>query len=233
MRTVEAGRGVQWLMEAIELIKRDPLTFGLMGLITLLCLMVPIAGALLAPALIAGIQSAGRKIEAGQPIAVGDLFSIVQTPGKVMPLIMLFLPTIVAMIVLVILAKLLPIWLVGILALVVMLALYAAQFTSIARVAFDNVPPLDAMKESINVVIQNIGPVALFVLCMFGVGFVCGLILVIPILGFLVYLVLLMLLLPLTALALHRAYRDIFGGGLLPPGSMPPGPPMAPPPAPM
>lgn len=82
MRSVAAGRGWAWIVEAFRLFRRNPLMWLILNLILIgivwLLGKVPVAGQyvfyLLAPFFLAGLMAACRKMENGGEIEIGHLF---------------------------------------------------------------------------------------------------------------------------------------------------------------
>lgn len=95
-RTVDAGRGAQWLVEAFEVVMKNPAVFLVQGLIMAIIGLVPILGQLalmvLGPALIGGMVYAMREETAGRKAEIGHLFAAFQRPGKIGPMIALCIP---------------------------------------------------------------------------------------------------------------------------------------------
>lgn len=82
IRSVPAGRGSQWIVEAFSLFKKNPLIWIVLHLILILIgaglSILPAIGAyllyLLTPLLLGGLMSAAKDIEAGQDIEIAHLF---------------------------------------------------------------------------------------------------------------------------------------------------------------
>ncbi len=82
IRSVPAGRGWQWIVEAFALFRKNPLIWLALNLILLaigwVLGKVPVAGSyvlyLLAPIFLAGIMTACRDLESGIGVEIGHLF---------------------------------------------------------------------------------------------------------------------------------------------------------------
>lgn len=97
---VSAGRGLQWLTDAVQLILSNPLPFALMGLVVGVIALVPLLGSLalmvLGPALYGGIVYAAREQHAGRSADFQHLFQAFKEEGKLPKLLVLCLPGVVA-----------------------------------------------------------------------------------------------------------------------------------------
>ena len=117
------------------------------------------------------------------------------------------------------------------LTLVIGLAVFGLVFFAIPRVAFDDVEPITALKESLAASLANIVPLLVYIAIVIAFGVVLAIVfailMFIPILGWLVGallgLALVIVGLPWSAGISFYAYEDVFGGATA----------MAPPPAPM
>lgn len=111
IRKVPMGAGAEWLLGGIAVLRKAPLTLGLLGLIwgglsalgslggqVWLSLLMGIAG----PILFAGIIHAANEVEQGRPANPGHLLQGVRD-GKALRLLAMLLPQLVAMVVLVVL----------------------------------------------------------------------------------------------------------------------------------
>ncbi len=233
MRAVEASRGFEWWKSGFETVFKAPAVFLVMGLAWGIPILNIIAG-LLNPALQAGVQQAARKLDAGQMPEIGDLFSGLQS--RAVPLIILCVIPIVLMFVLLILAFILgggailaaigsasggngqpnPAALAGLLgsmglvfliAIPLGLAVFAAMFFAVSRVMFDNISPIDALKESFAASMKNIGAMLVFIACAIAIGIAGMLIAIVPIVGPILFGTVLY---PVIAVASYRAYLDVF-----------------------
>ncbi|MCB1561504.1 MAG: hypothetical protein KDI75_10500 [Xanthomonadales bacterium] len=99
----DAGSGVTWLSQGLQLFLKNPVPFAVMGLILGVIGMVPLLGGLvmmiLGPALYAGMMSGYRAEAGGGKAEIGNLFAAFQQEGKVVKLLPLCLPGIAAAIV--------------------------------------------------------------------------------------------------------------------------------------
>src|SRR5688500_10043751 len=97
---VPAGRGLQWLTDAVQLILQNPLPFALMGLVVGVIALVPVLGSLalmvLGPALYGGIVYAAREQHAGRSADFQHLFQAFKEDGKLPKMLLLCLPGVVA-----------------------------------------------------------------------------------------------------------------------------------------
>lgn len=233
MRSVEASRGFEWWKSGFETVFKAPAVFLVMGLAWGIPILNIVAG-LLSPALQAGVQHATRKLDAGQMPEVGDLFAGLQSRGG--PMIVLCLIPIVFMIVIVALALILgggaflaaigsasggngqpnpaalagllgSVGLVFLIAIPLGLAVFAAMFFAVSRIMFDNISPIDALKESFAASMKNIGAMLVFIACAIAVFIAGALFAIIPILGPILFATVLY---PVIAVASYRAYLDVF-----------------------
>jgi len=96
---VPAGRGLQWLTDAIQLILQNPVPFALMGLVVGVIAVVPVLGSLalmvLGPALYGGIVYAAREQQAGRSADFQQLFQAFKEDGKLPKMLLLCLPGVV------------------------------------------------------------------------------------------------------------------------------------------
>jgi hypothetical protein len=246
MQTVAASRGFEWWKSGFETVFKLPAVFLVMGLAWGIPILNIFAG-LISPALLAGVQLATRKLDSGQTPQIGDLFSGLQTRAG--PLIILCLIPFVLGLLLLVLAGVLgggaifalasggaqdgaalaglfgTLILVAIIAIPVGLLICALLFFAISRVMFDNIAPIDAVKESLAVCLKNIAAVLVFLLCGFVITLGGVLLALIPFIGPIIFATILN---PVAAVALYRAYLDVFQPQLQSSFSAP----MAPPPPP-
>ena len=256
-RTVDLSRGIQWLVEAVQLVMKAPAVFLVQALILAILAIIPIIGQLamlvLGPALLAGMVWSMREADRGGEPTIGQLFEGFNQPGKIGALIALCLPAIAGGVILFVLGFLflggallgaamgggdaaaafglgggMLLWLV--LCLLVALAIYSLVVFAIPRVMFDGQEPFAAMKESLAASLANIGPLLVFSLVFFIGGLITMLVLsIIPILGTIVaYLILN----AVVAGAIYVAYKDVWGtgGALAETVIVPPAPPPSAPP---
>ncbi len=249
---VPAGNGMQWISSAFEIVMKNPGVFIVMALIIAVLGAIPVinlAMVILGPALYGGLMYAAARHDRGETAEIGDVFAAFQQPGKIGPMILLCLPSIVALVVVVVLgfvliggavltmmgghsgglgaAAISGLLLFFPLALAVALFVGALLFFAIPRVMLDAVEPFAAFKESLSAVLANFGAVLLFALVLI-VGFVVlGAVLIfVPILGPLALMLASTLIGPLGS---YSAYREVFGVGsavLSVPPSAPPPPPV-------
>jgi uncharacterized membrane protein len=113
----------------------------------------------------------------------------------------------------------------------VVLAIYAFQFFAIPRVMFDGIEPFQAMKESFSACLANIGAFLVFGIVFTVICFVAAMVLIwIPIIGWIVMAGVGTVIL---GAALFVAWRQVYGGAANAADTMPPPPaPQAPPPQP-
>lgn len=250
-RRVDAGQGIAWISEAVQLLRRNPAPFALMGLIIAAVLLVPVLGtlavAIAGPALYGGIMLAAREQEAGRVADVQHLFEAFRQPGKLGPMLMLCLPGVVGGLVIGGLA----VFFVGgallaagvgsatdasalagvsfgfggllflVLALAIGLFCYALVFFATARVMLDNVEPVAAMKESLAACQLNLGAVLVFIVTLMFIVIVLNLL--VGWVPVLGQLLVSTVLAPLASVSLWQATRQVFGRhGDAP---TPPGPP--------
>lgn len=112
IRKVPASAGAEWLLGGFALLRKAPLTLGLLGLIwSGLSALASVTGqlwlslivALLGPILFAGLIYAAREVDAGRHASPAHLM---QGPreGKLLPLLAMLLPNIAVLILLALLA---------------------------------------------------------------------------------------------------------------------------------
>lgn len=110
-RTVEAGRGIEWIKQIIDVIKGNPVAFLVMGLILGVIAIIPLLGSLallvLLPAFYAGFCYAAREQTQGRLADIKHLFQGFNEPGRIGPLVTLCLPQVAAGVVAVVLVFLL------------------------------------------------------------------------------------------------------------------------------
>lgn len=239
-RNVQAGRGVEWLTQAVSLILKNPLVFLLMGLLLAVISAVPVLGGLallvLGPAFYAGFMSAARRQQREGSAEFQQLFDGFQQEGRLPRLLALCLPAVGAVIVLAVLAAILiggallggglsaasgsdafALAALGgggivfvLVALVVGFIAHALVFFAVPRVMFDDREPFDAMKESWRAVLANIGAVLLFLVLVL-LGYLVLFVLLGWIDSVLVQILIGTVMVPLVAVGVWHAYRDVFG----------------------
>lgn len=256
---VDAGNGLNWLTEAIGIVFRNPGAFLVMALIVGVINLIPFLGSLAivvcGPALLGGIVYAARVESEGGKAELGQLFQAFQQPGKIGPMLLLCLPTIVGAALLLVcglvfgLGALISgglsaangsslgagaigggVLLLCLIGLVVVLAIYALQFFAIPRVMFDGVEPFAAMKESFSACLANIGAFLVFGVVFTVLCFVAAMVLIwIPIIGWIVMSGIGTVIL---GAALFLAWRQVYAGAAGATDTVPPPAPQAPPPQP-
>lgn len=107
-RTVDAGRGIEWIKQIIAIIMGNPVAFLVMGLILGVIAIIPVLGSLallvLLPTFYAGICHAAREQDQGRQADIKHLFQGFNEPGRIGPLVTLCLPQVAAGIVVLVLA---------------------------------------------------------------------------------------------------------------------------------
>ncbi|HVF34054.1 MAG TPA: BPSS1780 family membrane protein, partial [Candidatus Saccharimonadia bacterium] len=212
-RSVELGRGVNWLTDAVALVMKAPAVFLIQALIVAIISVIPILGQLamlvLGPAFLAGLVWSMREADQGREPQVGQLFEGFTQPGKIGALVALCLPAVAGIAVLFVLGFLFlggallgaafggadagAVAAVGfgagmllfvLVCLLVALAIYSLIVFAIPRVMFDGAEPFQAMKESLSASLANIGPLLVFSVIFFIAAMIVMLVLsIIPILG--------------------------------------------------
>ena len=239
IRRVDAGQGIAWLTESIQLLLKNPLPFALMGGVIAVLLQLPLIGALTmaiaGPALYGGIMFAAREEGAGRSADFAHLLTAFQQPGKAGPMLTLCLPGVAAGLVIMLLGVIfiggalvaagvsaaadsdalagLSVGFGGLLFLLLAIGVglfaYALVFFATPRVMLEGVEPMAAMKESLQACAANWAPVLLFVLVLAAAGILGGLLL-----GWIPLLgpiVLTGVLVPVVSVAILFASRDVFG----------------------
>ena len=111
VRKVPAGAGAEWLLGGFALLRKAPLTLGLLGLIwaglSALAsvtgqLWLSLAVALLGPILFGGLIYAAREVDAGRHASPSHLVQGLRE-GKVLPLLAMLLPNLAALVLLAVL----------------------------------------------------------------------------------------------------------------------------------
>ncbi len=100
---VPAGNGWQWIAQALDVLKKHPVPFLVMGLIMGVIGIIPLLGGLvlliLGPALIAGTCYAAQQADSGKAPEIGHLFRGFQQGDRIGPLIALCIPTVVGLVI--------------------------------------------------------------------------------------------------------------------------------------
>jgi uncharacterized membrane protein len=98
----------------------------------------------------------------------------------------------------------------GLVAVAVLVAVYALQFFAIPRVMLDHAEPWEAMRDSLSACLANLGAFLLYAVVLLVVTGVLFVVLaIIPLLG---WLALFTVLAAVTACAQYLAYREVYGG---------------------
>lgn len=253
---VPAGRGLQWLTDAVQLVLGNLLPFALMGLVVGVIALVPVLGGLalmvLGPALYGGIVYAAREQHAGRSADFQHLFQAFKDEGKLPKMLVLCLPGVVAGV----LILALGVMFVGgallgggltasagasptafgaglgigtalfvLVALALGVASYALTFFATPRVMLESVEPFEAMKDSLQACLANLGAFVVLVAILFGAAVLLSVLLsLIPLLG---QLLLMVALIPVASTASFVAWREIYRQPItqeLPPANPPPAP---------
>lgn len=235
---VPAGNGLQWLIEAVQLILANPAPFALMGLLIGVIAMVPLLGGLalvvLGPALYGGIMYAAREQQAGRKADFQHLFQAFREEGKLPKMMMLCLPGVAAGVVIAVLvvaafggallgaglssgSSSAPALGVGmgagalvvmLIALAVGLASFALTFFATPRVMLESADPVAAMKDSAQACLDNVGAVAIYLVVL--VGAVLALSMLLGLIPVLGQLVLMTALIPVVSVAGFVAWRQVY-----------------------
>ncbi|HKM37453.1 MAG TPA: BPSS1780 family membrane protein [Thiopseudomonas sp.] len=236
--TVSAGRGLKWLTEGWALLRKEPLMFIAMSVISLIGIfiinLIPLLGSLATvlfwPALAAGFFLAFKHAQQDQPVSVNDLFEPFKTPGSLIGVGgMYLLASIVIMLFMFIIAFIgfgsfsaivsgdidmermtRGFIIITLVSIPVSLAFVMAFAFAPVLVHQHNVPVIEAIKRSFSGSLRNIRPFIVF----FAVLTLCFILLsafvVVPLIGLLISMAMAVLYLPLFCGALFCAYRDIF-----------------------
>lgn len=225
-RRVDAGRGVEWIKEGWNLFKRDALTWLGLTLVALVVFIVlafvPFVGQLatwlLSVLFAGGIMLGCRALDRGQGLTVGHLFAGFQS--HLSPLLVIGALYLGAMLLLILITTLVGggAILTGIaggtdpqaatgtvlLAILVFLLLLVpvamAVWFAPALATLNDVPPVDAIRQSFEGCLRNFVPFLVYGILLFVMSIVAS----IPFgLGWLV-------LLPITAGSIYSAYKDIY-----------------------
>ncbi|MGB8636190.1 MAG: BPSS1780 family membrane protein [Rhodanobacteraceae bacterium] len=98
-KKVPAGNGWLWISKALDVLKKHPVPFLVMGLIMGIIGIIPVLGGLvlliLGPALIAGTSFAAQQADQGKTPEIGHLFRGFQESDRIGSLIALCIPTVV------------------------------------------------------------------------------------------------------------------------------------------
>ncbi|MGA7298385.1 MAG: BPSS1780 family membrane protein, partial [Rhodanobacteraceae bacterium] len=98
-KKVPAGNGWLWISKALDVLKKHPVPFLVMGLIMGIIGIIPVLGGLvlliLGPALVAGTSFAAQQADQGKVPEIGHLFRGFQESDRIGSLIALCIPTVV------------------------------------------------------------------------------------------------------------------------------------------
>ena len=235
----DAGRGIAWLTEAVEILLRNPLPFVVMGLVVALIVSVPLLGGLLlsvfGPALNGGVIHAARTQASGGQADVSQLFRAFQQPGILPRMLALCLPGIAGGLLIAMLAvsfvgsALLAAGisqaadaealsevtlgsggaLFALLAIGVALIAFGMVFFATPRVMLAGDEPFAAMLLSLRATLANALPILVYMLCLLFAGMLVAM--VIELLSVqLARLAVITLAFPLAATVMWVAARDVF-----------------------
>ena len=227
-RTVDAGRGWNWITEGFDLFKKQPGMWILLilgaGLITIVLALIPVLGSLatvlLFPLLGGGFMLGCRALEQDGQLEIDHLFAgFKQNTGSLVVLGAINLAVSVAIVLVMIAiigtgavfalmkgdaagtdASIVSIALAALLAVGISVPLYMAVWFAPALVVLDGAAPIEALKASFFACLKNMLPFTVYgiVLMIFCI------IAMIPLgLGFL-------LLGPVIIASIYTSYRDIF-----------------------
>jgi len=228
-RKVAVSRGAAWFGEGWDLFRRAPGTwvaiFLVFAVIWVVLAIVPggsLLGSLLYPAFAAGIMLGCRKVEAGQGLALRDLFSgFSRNLGNLLLVGLLYLAAtfMIGILVGIGMVAVMPLSKVGaasgaagllaqaplfalvfLVAIGLMVPIFMAIWFAPALVAFHNLAPMAAMRQSFSGCLRNIGAFLLYGV----VSLVLMILAMLPVgLGLLVFG-------PVVWGTMYAGYRDIF-----------------------
>ena len=227
-RTVDAGRGWEWIASGFELFKKQPGIWVLLFVVFAVCVtlvgLVPLLGSvatmLLSPVFGAGFMLGCREHENNQERTIEHLFAAFkQSTGDLIIVGLLSMAAMVAILVPVFLivggaglfagayggafnfaAMGLGVLLAVLIALTLTIPVGMALWFAPALVVFHNLKPAQALKDSFLACLKNMIPFTLYSLVLLVLAVIAA----IPLgLGFLV-------LIPVAIASIYAAYRDIF-----------------------
>lgn len=235
---VKAGRGLNWLTDSWALIKKEPLVFAVMGLVSLVAIfilnLIPFLGSLavtlLWPVMMAGFFLAFKHAKQQQIVSLNDLFTPFRAPGSLIGVGGMYL---LASIVLVVVLGIVAFFslgsvsalsngqadfsqmgsgliILGLLSIPAALALAMAFVFAPVLVHEHQVPVIEAIKRSFAGSLRNILPFIVFFIVLTLCMIIIGLLSAIPLLGWLLGIAVAIMYLPLSCGALFFAYSDIF-----------------------
>lgn len=232
-RTVDAGRGWEWIASGFALFKKQPGIWIVMVIVVLVCSilisLVPLIGwvanMLLLQVFAGGVMLGCRAVDSGENLEVGHVFSGFKQNTS--DLVVLGLLALVAWMVILIPALLImgggsflaimrgggdvasfaAVGLTFMVAMLVVLSLsiplYMALWFAPALIVFHDLKPVEAMKASFFACLKNVIPFLLYSVILLALSVIAA----IPFgLGFLV-------LVPVVVASIYTAYRDIFFAG--------------------
>ncbi len=218
-RITPAARGMQWLKAAIGMVDRNPrgllmvsLAFiiigqlpSLFGSLQQLAELLMFVVLMIGPALAGGLMHAIAEAEAGRPVSLGQLFEAFRRPGRLLPMLVLGMLTVLALLLLVFAAEKVlgpdniallvkigsqqlqpdeatmeqlaqPLLRFLMLATVIAFVLFTGLFFAVPRVLFDGRPPLAAFLESFAACAANVLPLTVYGLAFVALMFVAVLV---------------------------------------------------------
>jgi hypothetical protein len=236
--SVPAGRALDWVVEGSKALMVNPMMFVGMSLLVIVANFIPVVNMVVGlglPIIQAGVLYALREQAHGREVKFEYLFAGFTMEGKLVPLILLCIPALVAGILIVVVMF---VFLGGaifglaagssqggdvstgasvfaggsviigvLLMLAVGIAVGAAMFFAVPRVMFDGVDPIAALKESLAACLKNIPAMLMLIAIGFGILIVC----LIPILGWALMLVLVCVGIVWSCSIQFQAYCDVFG----------------------
>lgn len=239
-KKVDAGRGIAWLTESVELLLKNPGPFVLMGLVVAMTAAVPVLGALAlsvcGPALNGGVIFAAREQAAGRPADFKQLFQAFQDSDRLPKMLLLCLPGLAAGVVISVLAVILiggALVAAGVsaaadsealaaitlgsgglmffaIAMALGLAAYALVFFATPRVMLGRAEPFEAMKESFSAALVNALPIITFVVALMLAVLLLSMVLSI-VSSLIAQLAVVTFAFPVAATAMGLAYHDVYG----------------------
>lgn len=239
-RNVPAANGIAWLTGAVELIRKNPAAFLLMGLIVTLIGTLPILGSLvlavISPTLYAGIAWAARAQSRGETAELAHLFQGFKEEGRIGPLLILCLPSVVAGF---IAAVLIAIWIgvalagagasailerpeallgaagagalvLGLVVVALMIVVFAVTFFASPDVVFGEKDAFAAMRRSLHASRDNVGAILLYLLVLLGAAILLMAVLSV-ISSLLGQFVTSILVTPIAGASMYLAWKDVVG----------------------
>jgi hypothetical protein len=240
LRVVRAGRGLQWLLEGLELFRRSPrnwmLLTLLLGAMWLVSIIIPLLGSLLfnlfSPLFFAGLMIGCRELEQGRPLEVGHLFAAFKQHAA--PLVTVggvyLVGTIVVIGIVLVVAggSLLPTVIqkgadmetmrAAVRSVAIALAVGAAVYLPVIMlvwfapllVVFEGLAPLPAMKLSFEACLKNTVPFLVYGLIIMVAWVVLSLPGALGMFGVALMVALLALSIPVLICSIYVSYKDVF-----------------------